>query len=58
MVPCALAVAATLGYFGGDYDQSYVVFNSQPQAKFGGRSDGLLNGGAGATSVTGDVTRL
>lgn len=46
----ALAVAATLGYFGDDYDQSYVVFNSQPQAKFGGRSDGLLNGGAGAIS--------
>jgi uncharacterized repeat protein (TIGR01451 family)/uncharacterized delta-60 repeat protein len=43
------AVAATLGYFAWQYDFAYVMFNSvAPQATFGGRSDGLLNGSAGA----------
>ncbi len=48
----ALAVAATLGYFGNDYTESYVVFNSLPQISFGGRSDGLINGGGSAGAIT------
>lgn len=44
----AIAVAASLGYPVGDYNWHYVVFPSLPQALFGGRSDGLLNGGGGA----------
>ncbi|MBN2505875.1 MAG: PKD domain-containing protein [Verrucomicrobia bacterium] len=46
----AIAMAASQGYPIGDYDWHYVVFRSLPQALFGGRSDGLLNGGGGALS--------
>ena len=46
----ARVVAATMGYFYQDYFEDYVLFNSLPQAGFGGRSDGLLNGSPGAIS--------
>jgi len=46
--PEAATEAAKLGYFTADYDFAYVLFNPLPQAGFGGRSDGLLNGSPGA----------
>lgn len=46
--PETAAMAATMGYFVADYDFAYVLFNVLPQAGYGGRSDGLLNGSPGA----------
>ena len=43
----AYTAAQALGYQDGA-DDLYTVFTSMPQYTFGGRSDGLLNGGVGA----------
>ncbi|MEY2408060.1 MAG: hypothetical protein QOF48_730, partial [Verrucomicrobiota bacterium] len=48
ILPDAVKVAATLGYFAAEYNFVYVLFNSLPEASYGGRSDGLLNGSPGA----------
>ena len=46
----AVTVAQAAGYFSSDYDYIYVIFNPIPGVSFGGRSDGLLQGGIGAIS--------
>ena len=44
----AAAAALALGYDASQYQFHYVLFNSIPGVYFGGRSDFLLNGAAGA----------
>jgi uncharacterized delta-60 repeat protein len=44
----AFRLAADAGYNLSEFDYAYVIFPSIPGVGFGGRSDGLLQGGAGA----------
>ena len=47
LVGDASAIAYSMGYV-NQYSEYYVVFPNISEATFGGRSDGLLNGGGGA----------